>query len=201
MLGLFAGGGPAPPAPHRAHRARRGRNRRAAHRDCGLSPLSSCAGAWPPRWPRTGDDVGWLRTQLRHGSVRPPPRSSRGLCVRLRPGPGGVSVRRTPRLPDNRPVLVPPGRRTLALSSWSRGARLGRRLITVTAHTMLAVHGHSREKFSPLLYHVFSSYLARYLADILGRKPFQTHPRLDTSPGGQLGWLSTERAPDLFGDL
>jgi glucosamine--fructose-6-phosphate aminotransferase (isomerizing) len=95
--------------------------------------------------------------------------------------------------PDDMPVVViaPPGRsHQRALELAAQAHRLGRRVVAVTAHddaeaapyahAVLPVHGNTREEFSPLLYHVFSSYLACHLADTLGRKPFQTH-RADDS--------------------
>jgi glucosamine--fructose-6-phosphate aminotransferase (isomerizing) len=82
-------------------------------------------------------------------------------------------------------VLTPPGR-----SHWRAGdlavtARaLGRRVIAVThkddtevtrhAHAVLPVHGEAREEFSPLLYHLFASYVASYVAERLGRALFQS---------------------------
>ena len=90
--------------------------------------------------------------------------------------------------PDDMPLVViaPPGRcHERALDLATAAHRIGRRVVAVTAHddteltqhaqTVLPVLGHTREEFSPLLYHVFSSYLACYLADTLGRKPFQSH--------------------------
>jgi glucosamine--fructose-6-phosphate aminotransferase (isomerizing) len=90
--------------------------------------------------------------------------------------------------PDDMPVIViaPPGRsHQRALELAVEAHRLGRRVIAVTTHddtdltpyadTVLPVHGYTREEFSPLLYHVFSGYLACHLADALGRKPFQSH--------------------------
>ncbi|MBO2447924.1 SIS domain-containing protein [Actinomadura barringtoniae] len=89
--------------------------------------------------------------------------------------------------PDDMPVIViaPPGRshaRAVELAAHAR--RLGRYVIAVCAHDdtgltrhaheMLPVHGNAREELSPLLWHVFSEYLACYLAEALGRKPFQT---------------------------
>jgi glucosamine--fructose-6-phosphate aminotransferase (isomerizing) len=61
---------------------------------------------------------------------------------------------------------------------------LGRRVIAVThkddtevtrhAHIVLPVHSEVREEFSPLLYHLFASYVASYLAERLGRSLFQS---------------------------
>ncbi|GGZ70211.1 SIS domain-containing protein [Streptomyces bluensis] len=81
-------------------------------------------------------------------------------------------------------VIAPPGRslpRAAALTGQAH--RLGRRVIAVTAtddtaafrhvHTVLPVHGTTREEFSPLLYHVFADYTACYLAQHLTRSPFQ----------------------------
>jgi glucosamine--fructose-6-phosphate aminotransferase (isomerizing) len=82
-------------------------------------------------------------------------------------------------------VIAPPGR-----SYWRAGdlaataCALGRRVIAVThkddteitrhAHTVLPVHGGVREEFSPLLYHLFASYVASYVAARLGRALFQS---------------------------
>ncbi|MGE0684199.1 MAG: SIS domain-containing protein [Candidatus Binatia bacterium] len=82
-------------------------------------------------------------------------------------------------------VIAPPGR-----SHWRAGDlaatahALGRRIIAVThkddtevtrhAHVVLPVHGEVREEFSPLLYHLFASYVASYLAARLGRSLFQS---------------------------
>ncbi len=82
-------------------------------------------------------------------------------------------------------VIAPPGR-----SHWRAGDlaatahALGRRVIAVThkddtevtrhAHAALPVHGEVREEFSPLLYHLFASYVASYVAERLGRALFQT---------------------------
>ncbi len=38
---------------------------------------------------------------------------------------------------------------------------------------VLPVHGEVREEFSPLLYHLFASYVAAHIAARLGRCPFQ----------------------------
>ncbi len=81
-------------------------------------------------------------------------------------------------------VIAPPGR-----SHWRAGdlavtARaLGRQVIAVThkddtevtrhAHSVLPVHGDVREEFSPLLYHLFASYVAAYVATRWGRSLFQ----------------------------
>jgi glucosamine--fructose-6-phosphate aminotransferase (isomerizing) len=93
--------------------------------------------------------------------------------------------------PGDMPVFViaPPGRshwRAAGLAATAR--RLGRQVIAVTheddtdvtghASIALPVHGHTREEFSPLLYHVFAGYVASYLAQQLGRLPFQA----DRSP-------------------
>ena len=82
-------------------------------------------------------------------------------------------------------VIAPPGRshwRAQSVAATARG--LGRRVITVThtddtqvtrhAHMVLPVHGEVREEFSPLLYHLFASYVAAYAAERLGRCPFQS---------------------------
>jgi glutamine---fructose-6-phosphate transaminase (isomerizing) len=82
-------------------------------------------------------------------------------------------------------VIAPPGH-----SHWRAGDlaatahALGRRVIAVThkdqtevtrhAHAALPVHGEVREEFSPLLYHLFASYVASYVAERLGRALFQT---------------------------
>jgi glucosamine--fructose-6-phosphate aminotransferase (isomerizing) len=87
-------------------------------------------------------------------------------------------------------VIAPPGRsywRAGDVAATARG--LGRRVIAVTykndtevmrhAHSVLPVQGEVREEFSPLLYHLFASYVASYLAERLGRALFQSdHPEL-----------------------
>jgi len=82
-------------------------------------------------------------------------------------------------------VIAPPGRshwRAGDLAATARG--LGRRVIAVThqddtevtrhAHFMLPVHGEAREEFSPLLYHLFASYVASSLTERWGRALFQS---------------------------
>jgi glutamine---fructose-6-phosphate transaminase (isomerizing) len=82
-------------------------------------------------------------------------------------------------------VIAPPGRshwRAGDLAATARG--LGRRVITVThkddtavtrhAYAVLPVQGEVREEFSPLLYHLFASYVASYVAARLGRSLFQS---------------------------
>ena len=82
-------------------------------------------------------------------------------------------------------VIAPPGRshwRAQSVAATARG--LGRRVIAVThtddtevtrhAHMVLPVHGEVREEFSPLLYHLFASYVAAHVAERLGRCPFQS---------------------------
>ena len=82
-------------------------------------------------------------------------------------------------------VIAPPGRshwRAQSVAATARG--LGRRVIAVThkddtgvtrhAHMVLPVQGEVREEFSPLLYHLFASYVAAYVAERLGRCPFQS---------------------------
>ena len=81
-------------------------------------------------------------------------------------------------------IIAPPGRshwRAESVAATARG--LGRRVIAVThkddtqvarhAHMVLPVHGEVREEFSPLLYHLFASYVAAHVAERLGRCPFQ----------------------------
>jgi glucosamine--fructose-6-phosphate aminotransferase (isomerizing) len=80
-------------------------------------------------------------------------------------------------------VIAPPGRsRPRALTVAAAAADQGRQVITVApdddeiashARFVLPVRGRVREEFSPLLYHVFASYLASYSATQLGRRPFQ----------------------------
>ena len=80
-------------------------------------------------------------------------------------------------------VIAPPGRSTPHAAAVAAAARQqGRHVIAVTssgsdltvyADTVLRVQGQVREEFSPLLYHVFASYVASYLAERLGRVPFQ----------------------------
>ena len=82
-------------------------------------------------------------------------------------------------------VLAPPGRshwRAGEVAATARG--LGRRVIAVAhkddtevtrhAHTVLPVQGEAREEFSPLVYHVFASYVAAAVAERLGRGLFQS---------------------------
>jgi glucosamine--fructose-6-phosphate aminotransferase (isomerizing) len=82
-------------------------------------------------------------------------------------------------------VIAPPGRshwRAGDLAATARG--LGRRVITVThkddtavtrhAYAVLPVQGEVREEFSPVLYHLFASYVASYVAARLGRSLFQS---------------------------
>ena len=82
-------------------------------------------------------------------------------------------------------VIAPPGRshwRAQSVAALARG--LGRRVIAVThtddtevtrhAHMVLPVQGEVREEFSPLLYHLFASYVAAHVAERLGRCPFQS---------------------------
>ena len=82
-------------------------------------------------------------------------------------------------------VIAPPGRshwRAQSVAATARG--LGRRVIAVThkddtqvtrhAHMVLPVQGEVREEFSPLLYHLFASYVAAHVAERLGRCPFQS---------------------------
>ena len=82
-------------------------------------------------------------------------------------------------------VIAPPGRSHWRAGDLAATARaLGRRVIAVThqndtevtrhAHVVLAVHGAVREEFSPLLYHLFASYVASYVAARLGRSLFQS---------------------------
>lgn len=82
-------------------------------------------------------------------------------------------------------IIAPPGRshwRAQSVAATARG--LGRRVIAVThkddtqvtrhAHLVLPVHGEAREEFSPLLYHLFASYVAAHVAKRLDRCPFQS---------------------------
>ena len=82
-------------------------------------------------------------------------------------------------------VIAPPGRshwRAGDLAATARG--LGRRVIAVThkddtevtrhAHAVLPVQGEAREEFSPLLYHLFASYVAANVTERLGRRLFQS---------------------------
>ena len=82
-------------------------------------------------------------------------------------------------------VIAPPGRshwRAESVAATARG--LGRRVIVVAhrddtqvtrhAHIVLPVHGEVREEFSPLLYHLFASYVAAHVAERLDRCPFQS---------------------------
>ena len=82
-------------------------------------------------------------------------------------------------------VIAPPGRshwRAESVAATARG--LGRRVIVVAhrddtqvsrhAHIVLPVQGEVREEFSPVLYHLFASYVAAHVAERLGRCPFQS---------------------------
>ena len=82
-------------------------------------------------------------------------------------------------------VLAPPGRshwRAGEVAATARG--LGRRVIAVAhtddtevtrhAHAVLPVQGETCEEFSPLVYHVFASYVAAAVAERLGRGLFQS---------------------------
>ena len=82
-------------------------------------------------------------------------------------------------------VIAPPGRshwRAQSVAATARGS--GRRVIAVTheddtevtrhAHMVLPVQGEVREEFSPLIYHLFASYVAAHVAERLGRCPFQS---------------------------
>ncbi|MGH8931687.1 MAG: SIS domain-containing protein [Egibacteraceae bacterium] len=88
--------------------------------------------------------------------------------------------------PVDMPVVVisPPGRsHQRAGAMAAKAAALGRRVIAVTdpddaevarhAEVVLPVCGRVREEFSPLLYHLFASHLACWVALCLGRRPFQ----------------------------
>jgi glucosamine--fructose-6-phosphate aminotransferase (isomerizing) len=89
--------------------------------------------------------------------------------------------------PDDMPtvVIAPPGRSHSHAALVAAQARdLGRRVITVTvdgdtdvarhAQAVLLVRAEMREEFTPLLYHLFANYLAAFVAQQLGRGPFQT---------------------------
>ena len=82
-------------------------------------------------------------------------------------------------------VIAPPGRshwRAGEVAATARG--LGRRVIAVAhpddsevtrhAHAVLPVPGETREEFSPLVYHVFTSHVAAAVAERLGRSLFQS---------------------------
>jgi glucosamine--fructose-6-phosphate aminotransferase (isomerizing) len=82
-------------------------------------------------------------------------------------------------------VIAPPGRSHWRAGDLAATARaLGRRVIAVThkdddevtrhAHAVVPVQGEVREEFSPLLYHLFASYVASYVATRLGRSLFQS---------------------------
>jgi len=84
-------------------------------------------------------------------------------------------------------LIAPPGPTHPRAVQVARHARsLGRYVIAVTtaddddltmhAHTVLPVHGHPREEFSPLLYGLFAAHLAGGLAQHLKRQPFQDTP-------------------------
>jgi glucosamine--fructose-6-phosphate aminotransferase (isomerizing) len=89
--------------------------------------------------------------------------------------------------PTDMPVFViaPPGRSYWRAGDLAATARaLGRRVIAVThkddtevtrhAHAVFPVQGEVREEFSPLLYHLFASYVASSVATRLGRSLFQS---------------------------
>jgi len=99
--------------------------------------------------------------------------------------------------PEDMPVFViaPPGRshwRAAELAAEAR--RQGRLVVAVTdaadtgvaarASAHLPVHGQVREEFSPLLYHVFASYLASYLAGRLRRRPLLSWRSAGAGRGG-----------------
>jgi glucosamine--fructose-6-phosphate aminotransferase (isomerizing) len=82
-------------------------------------------------------------------------------------------------------IIAPPGRSYWRAGDLAATARaLGRRVIAVIhkddtevtrhAHAALPVQGDAREEFSPLLYPLFASYVASYLAERLGRSLFQS---------------------------
>jgi glucosamine--fructose-6-phosphate aminotransferase (isomerizing) len=82
-------------------------------------------------------------------------------------------------------VIAPPGRSHWRAGDVAATARaLGRRVIAVThkddtevtrhASAVLPVQGEVREEFSPVLYHLFASYVASYVAARLGRSLFQS---------------------------
>jgi glutamine---fructose-6-phosphate transaminase (isomerizing) len=81
-------------------------------------------------------------------------------------------------------LIAPPGRSHERAVELAEGARsLGRRLVAVVregdqaiarhAEFVFPVQGDVREAFSPLVYHLFASYLASFLAEALGRALFQ----------------------------
>jgi glucosamine--fructose-6-phosphate aminotransferase (isomerizing) len=82
-------------------------------------------------------------------------------------------------------VIAPPGRSYWRAGDLAATARaLGRRVIAVThqedtevtrhAHWVLPICGDVREEFSPLVYCLFASYVASYVAERLGRSLFQS---------------------------
>jgi glucosamine--fructose-6-phosphate aminotransferase (isomerizing) len=82
-------------------------------------------------------------------------------------------------------VIAPPGHSHWRAGDLAATARaLGRRVIAVVhkddtevtrhAQAVLPVHGEVREEFSPLLYHLFASYVGSYVAARLGRALFQS---------------------------
>jgi glucosamine--fructose-6-phosphate aminotransferase (isomerizing) len=88
--------------------------------------------------------------------------------------------------PDDMPtvVIAPPGHSYPHAAMVAAQARdLGRRVVAVTvegdtdiagqAHVVLPVCAEMREEFTPLLYHLFSNYLAAFVAERLARLPFQ----------------------------
>ena len=96
-------------------------------------------------------------------------------------------------------VIAPPGRshwRAESVAATARG--LGRRVIVVAhrddtqvtrhAHIVLPVHGEVREEFSPLLYHLFASYVAAHVAerlDPLNYPSKATAPKLAMPPASR----------------
>lgn len=82
-------------------------------------------------------------------------------------------------------VIAPPGRSHWRAGDLAATARsLGRRVVAVThkddtevtrhACAVFPVQGEVREEFSPLLYHLFASYVASYVAARLGRALFHS---------------------------
>jgi glucosamine--fructose-6-phosphate aminotransferase (isomerizing) len=82
-------------------------------------------------------------------------------------------------------IIAPPGRSHGRAAELARlGKRLGRRVVAVVrsgdeeiaqhADWILPVAGEVREEFSPLVYHIGGALYASFLAEQLGRMPFQT---------------------------
>lgn len=115
-------------------------------------------------------------------------------------------------LPEDMPVFVlaPPGRSHVCATDVAAAARsLGRRVFAVAdaadrelrehSDLFLPVVGMTREELSPLLYHVFASYVASFVAELSGRRPFDRVPpdgptRLDEVRRSSAGGAAADEA-------